>query len=60
MAKVSDSLIRWVGYFFIFQAARITFTEYVVLESMNQELNDECQRLNLLLLQDYKRITKST
>jgi hypothetical protein len=31
-----------------------------VLESMNQELNDECQRLNLLLLQDYKRITKST
>jgi hypothetical protein len=62
---IHDFMIKFLGYYFVFQAGRTIFTDYAVLESMNQELNDICKKYHERIQQDFKQIltkdnTKST
>ncbi|OMJ83888.1 hypothetical protein SteCoe_15117 [Stentor coeruleus] len=53
---IHDFTIKFLGYYLIFQAGRITFTDYVVLESMNQELNKICENYHAMIQEDFQKV----
>lgn len=55
---LQGNFFKWFGFFFVAQAGVVFFTDYAVLEEINQELAVECEKLNKIILEDYEQTLK--